>query len=57
MLKSWLAFPMINITSINDRFNVVDQFISNVEKHDKTKEQLQRIGDLERMTARLSIGN
>ena len=56
MLKSWLAFPMINITSINDRFNVVDQFISNVEKHDKTKEQLQRIGDLERMTARLSIG-
>lgn len=55
MLKTWLAFPLIDISSINDRYDVVEQFLTQENKHSQTKIQLQKIGDLERMTARLSI--
>ncbi len=56
LMKQWLAFPLNNIDSINQRLKSVAVFFDNQEIRQSLIDQLKKIGDLERMTSRLAIG-
>ncbi len=56
LMKQWLAFPLNNIESINQRLTFVEAFHQHTEIRQSLAEQLKKIGDLERMTSRLAIG-
>jgi DNA mismatch repair protein MutS len=55
-LKRWLAFPLKNPKSINDRLHIVQYILDNAEFQDVLHEQLSLIGDMERITTKVAVG-
>ena len=55
-LKNWLAFPLLDIKHIQKRHAAVDDFVTETELRQEVELQLKKVGDLERMCARLSLG-
>jgi len=56
LLKRWIAFPLKDITSINERQNVVDFFIKDTETNDTLIEKVREVGDLERIISKAAVG-
>ena len=56
LLKRWMVFPLKEEKLINDRLNVVEYFFKDPEFRDLMEEQLQRIGDLERILSKVAVG-
>ncbi|RPH29138.1 MAG: DNA mismatch repair protein MutS [Bacteroidales bacterium] len=56
LLKRWMAFPLKEISSINERQNVVDYFIKNPEINDLLIEKVREVGDLERIISKAAVG-
>ncbi len=55
MLKRWLALPMKNKTSIDDRLSVVTYFKEHDQVAGHAREQIKKIGDLERLVSKASV--
>lgn len=56
LLKRWMVFPLKDEKPINDRLNVVEYFFRHPEFRELMEEQLQRIGDLERILSKVAVG-
>jgi DNA mismatch repair protein MutS len=56
MLKRWLALPLKNIQTINERLNIVNFFIDNQEQKKELEEHIRQIGDLERIISKVATG-
>ena len=56
MLRRWLVFPLKDAKPINERLDVVDYFFREPEFRRIVDEQLQRIGDLERIVSKVAVG-
>ena len=56
LLKRWMVFPLKEEKLINDRLNVVEYFFKDLEFRELMEEQLQRIGDLERILSKVAVG-
>lgn len=56
LLKRWMAFPLKDISSINDRLKVVEFFLKNTETNDLLIEKLREVGDLERIISKAAVG-
>ncbi len=56
MLRRWMLFPLKEVSRINERLDVVDHFFRHPDQRDAVIEQLHRIGDLERIVGRVSVG-
>ena len=56
LLKRWMVFPLKDEKPINDRLNVVEYFFREPEFKDLIEEELQRIGDLERILSKVAVG-
>ena len=56
MLKRWIALPLKDIQPIEERLNVVTEFIKNEQSAQLLKVSLERIGDLERLISRAAVG-
>ena len=56
LLKRWMVFPLKDEKPINDRLNVVEYFFRKPEFKDLIEEELQRIGDLERILSKVAVG-
>lgn len=56
MLKRWIALPLKDIQPIEERLNVVTEFIKNEQSAQLLKVSLERIGDLERVISRAAVG-
>jgi DNA mismatch repair protein MutS len=56
LLKRWMAFPLKDISSINERQNAVDFFIQNHEVNDTLIEKVREVGDLERIISKAAVG-
>ncbi len=56
LLKRWMALPLKDVVSINERLNSVEHLLNNQELFDQVAEQIKEIGDLERIISRLSAG-
>ena len=56
LLKRWLVFPLKEERAINERLNVVEYFFRQPDFKELIEEQLQRIGDLERIISKVAVG-
>ena len=56
MLKRWIIFPLKEVKLIEDRQSVVECFFRNPELKELLDQQLNLIGDLERIISKVSVG-
>ena len=56
LLRRWLVFPLKDVKPINDRLDIVDYFFRDPEFRQCIDDQLQRIGDLERIISKAAVG-
>ena len=53
-LRSWVSFPLLDIEEITRRQDAVEYFFRDVACRDRCEEALRRVGDLERLMAKLA---
>lgn len=56
MLKRWIVFPLKEIKPIEERLSVVEYFFRNPETKEMLDQQLNLIGDLERVISKVAVG-
>ncbi|MEG0559105.1 MAG: DNA mismatch repair protein MutS [Muribaculaceae bacterium] len=56
LLKRWIIFPLKDVKLINNRLDVVEYFFRDIEGRETLKEQLETIGDLERLISKVAVG-
>ncbi|MEO6884091.1 MAG: DNA mismatch repair protein MutS [Bacteroidia bacterium] len=56
LLKRWLALPLKNKISIEERLDAVHYFLKEKEASEKIIFQLRPIGDLERLISKVAVG-
>lgn len=54
MLKRWLALPLKDKAPIDERLDAVDHFLNHTEMSDHVLQQLELIGDLERIISKVA---
>lgn len=56
LLRRWVMFPLKDMLRIRSRQDVVDCFFRRPDLRSVVQEQLQQIGDLERIVGKVSVG-
>ncbi|MCQ2221082.1 MAG: DNA mismatch repair protein MutS, partial [Prevotella sp.] len=56
LLRRWVVFPLREEQKINQRLDAVDYFFRYPENRDEINEEMQRIGDMERITSKVATG-
>jgi len=56
LLKRWVALPLNNISSINDRLNVVEFFVKNEDIRIVLADKIRGMGDVERIISKAAVG-
>ncbi len=56
LMHRWVLFPLIHAESIRERLNVVEYFFRDPEMADTICEGLKRLGDMERIVAKVAVG-
>jgi len=56
LLRRWLLFPLKDAREINRRLDIVEYFFRQPDEREALKDILKQIGDLERLTAKVSAG-
>jgi len=57
LLRSWLLRPLLSIDRILDRLDAVEEFAFRSTDRGKLRELLKTVYDLERLMARIALGN
>ena len=55
LLKNWVVLPLKDLVPIQERLNTVEAFLSNTDLKDKIAENLNKIGDLERLISKVAV--
>lgn len=55
-LREWLSLPLKDIPALNARYDTVDAFLSDKEMLSAVRDELSRVGDLERIVAKAAAG-
>lgn len=55
LLKRWIALPLKDSARITDRLSVVNHFYNNDEASHKIGDEIQQIGDLERIISKVAV--
>jgi DNA mismatch repair protein MutS len=56
MLKQWINRPLKRLEPIRERLHAVQEFVTNESTRRKIREELEHIGDLERLIAKIATG-
>ena len=56
MLRRWMVFPLKDVRQIINRQSVVEYFFKAPDFRQVIDEQLQRVGDLERIISKVAVG-
>ncbi len=56
MLRRWMLFPLKDPVEINKRLDIVEYFFRDPEERETLRDHLARIGDLERLVAKVAAG-
>ncbi len=56
LLRRWMVFPLKDEKPIQQRLDVVEYFFKDLKFRQLAAEQLQRIGDLERIISKVAVG-
>jgi DNA mismatch repair protein MutS len=57
MLKNWIENPLLDIDEINNRYDIVETLLNEFILKEELKELLERVYDLERLSAKVAYGN
>ncbi len=52
LMQRWILFPLKDVKAINRRLNVVEHFFRDPEARELLKQQLEVMGDVERLTSK-----
>ena len=55
MMHRWTLFPLKDVKTINRRLDVVEYFFRDVAARDLLKQQLELIGDVERLISKVAV--
>jgi len=55
LLKKWVLLPLKSPDSINERLNLVEALIKDINLADDLRDQVKSIGDLERLITRVAL--
>ena len=55
LLRRWLLFPLKDVPQINSRLDVVEHFFRDTEGRELLKQQLEMIGDIERLISKVAV--
>lgn len=55
-LRNWLLLPLLDHREINRRLDIVEDFVKNTEVREEARRAVKSIGDMERLTGRVSSG-
>ena len=55
LLRRWIVFPLKDIDRIRDRQQVVEHFFRHTDFRDSIEEQLNKIGDMERIASKIAV--
>ena len=56
LLRRWILFPLKNVQPIEERQAVVEHFFRHPDMKELLNEQLEQIGDLERIISKAAVG-
>ena len=56
LLRRWIVFPLKDPKRINERLDTVEQFFRNPSFRQTIDEQINRLGDIERITSKVAVG-
>jgi DNA mismatch repair protein MutS len=56
LLRRWIALPLKEVKTVNDRLDVVDYFIKNPDIKEIIRNKIFEMGDIERIISRTSAG-
>ena len=56
LLREWLSLPIMDIPTLEGRYDIVQFFYDNEEALQEIQERISDIGDLDRITARAATG-
>ena len=56
MMHRWVLFPLKEVKSIDRRLDVVEYFFKDVDARQLLKEQLELVGDIERLISKVAVG-
>ena len=56
LLRRWILFPLKNVQPIEERQAVVEHFFRHPDMKELLNEQLEQIGDLERIISKVAVG-
>lgn len=56
LLRKWIVFPLKDVSMIEARQLVVEDFVRDAARRDKCSEIFASVGDIERMAAKLAMG-
>ncbi len=54
LIKRWIALPLKDIKSINERLDIVEYFLKNPVIKEEIEEQIAQVGDLERLISKVA---
>ena len=55
LLKRWLVLPLKDIIKINERLNLVEYFIREVDQRNKISLHIKQSGDIERLVSKIPL--
>ncbi|MEP6676611.1 MAG: DNA mismatch repair protein MutS [Ferruginibacter sp.] len=55
LLKRWLVLPLKDIIKINERLNLVEYFIKEVDQRNKISLHIKQSGDIERLVSKIPL--
>lgn len=56
LMKRWIAMPLKEIRSINERHEIVDFLMKRNAVREEIEEQIRNIGDIERLVSKVAVG-
>lgn len=56
LLRKWVVLPLKEVLPIQERLNIVEEFIKKTTIQDAIFEQLENISDIERLISKVSVG-
>lgn len=56
LLRRWITMPLKERKAVEERLDIVELFLKNTELAEAIAQQLKTVGDLERLTSKISVG-
>jgi len=56
MLKRWIVLPLKQENQIKDRLDTIEFFLKNIDFTNSVRENIRKIGDLERLISKIAVG-